>query len=122
MVNRVCAALVAVSSAALAACTHVTIYGDTEIRRDSFLRVSVSPGPNGRLLVSRLTGLGVIPGESGFTLGFLSQTLVIAAHPGRCQVVVLAEHEKQVESLKALLQGTGVSADSLCIASTGGKQ
>jgi len=105
---------------ALCACTHVEVVGDAAVRRESALKVSISPGPSGRLLVSRLTGLGVIPRDSGITLGFLRETLVMAGDPGRCQVVVLAEHERQAQNIQAMLREQGYSLTDLCVGSLGG--
>jgi len=119
-VNRsglVCAALCLLSCA----CTHVEIAGDAEVRRESALKVSVSPGPSGRLLVSRVTGLGVIPQDSGITFGFLRETRVMVGDPRQCQVVVLAEHDEQMRDIQALLNGQGRSLSSLCVGSLGGK-
>jgi hypothetical protein len=101
------------------ACTHIEIVGDAEVRRESAMKVSVTPGPSGRLLVSRLTGAGVIAQDSGVTLGLLSQTQVIAG--GQCQVVVLAERESQLRNIEALLQQQSQPLSGLCVGSLRGK-
>ncbi len=120
--NRTLAAAVGlgVSLPALCACTFIEIAGDAAVQRESALQVSITPGPSGRLLVSRLTGVGLIPRESGITLGFLRETRVIAGDPGGCQVVVLAEHEQQVRNIQAMLQEQGYSLTNLCVGSLGG--
>lgn len=113
----VCAALCLLSCA----CTHVEIAGEAEVTRESALKVSVSPGPSGRLLVSRLTGVGVIPQDSGITFGFLRETRVMVGDPRQCRIVVLAERDEQMRDIQALLSGQGHSLANLCVGSLGGK-
>jgi hypothetical protein len=71
----------------LSGCTIVEVNGASRVSGHlGVLRIEPSPGAG--LVAYRTSGLGLVPGPAGATLGFSKAEVAFAYDPSRCQAVV----------------------------------
>lgn len=104
-------------SAGLAACTIVKVEGPAKVTRvyPGILRITPTPGAG--MVAYRSTGLGLVPGRNGLTLGYADESVVTLATENECRIVLFEPDSKKVAELAALLRGI-VPEGQIC--NTGG--
>ncbi|WP_225206768.1 hypothetical protein [Novosphingobium huizhouense] len=101
-------------------CTIVRIEGDARLQlRGGVLKVAPADGAGA--IGYSVSGLGLVPGSGGPTLGYLRERGVFVYDPQACRVVLIEPHAGNVEALRAVL-AKNAGGDRLCVMGKGGSQ
>jgi hypothetical protein len=86
----------------LCGCAIVTIDGSSKIESIRFGVLRIQPNSDARIIVYRTTGLGLIPGRTGVTLGFLNEKTALVYNREDCRVVIFELPTDELARLKLL--------------------
>lgn len=80
--------LALLSSITLGGCTIVRVSGAKAVTSVHFGVLKIAPETPGGLVVIDTSGLGLVPGSSGATLGFSHERMVFLDDLSRCRLVI----------------------------------
>lgn len=75
--------------------------------------IRIAPAEGNETVVYRSSGLGIVPGWRGATLGFSRETVVALRGERACQIILFDPTQQNVEALVRLLQPIA-SRDQIC--------
>lgn len=92
-------------------CTTIEISGAERVVQHRFGVLSVVPDGKADALVIHVRGAGLVPGVTGATLGYASETAAYFYDPTQCRVVLFTETRVEVD---AFLDARGISPAEIC--------
>ncbi|UCP00581.1 hypothetical protein LF844_12460 [Metapseudomonas lalkuanensis] len=105
----------------LGGCSVINVYGNgVEVKRYFGLPL-YSIDPKGSAIYFDLTGVGVVAGPSGATLGYVNQAYA-AIPPNTCTSVFFTEDSKAAEDLIKYLIELDIDPGKICTINNRGKQ
>jgi hypothetical protein len=86
-------------------CTIIKIDGSSKIDSIRFGVLRIQPNSDARIIVYRTTGLGLIPGRTGVTVGFVNEKTALVYNREDCRVVIFELPTDELARLKLLELG-----------------
>lgn len=122
MVLRKKLLLIALLALPLHACTSINIHGnEAEIKRFyGFPIYNITPSSQSNSVYIRTTGVGVINGPTGISVGYLNE--IYAAVPaGKCSIVIFSATERELSNIMKALALANTQLDEVCLLTHDGK-
>ena len=97
-----------------AGCTTIRIEGAEPKVERHFGVLKVSPSEGAGVLVFQVRGAGLVPGATGVTIGYASETVAYFYDPKQCRVVLFADTSVGIDAFFAALKSQGVTTANIC--------
>lgn len=125
MVSRKKLLLIALLALPIPACTSINIRGNEDneaiIKKVyGFPIYNITPSNQSNSVYIRTTGIGVVKGVTGISIGYLNETYA-AVPAGKCSIVIFSATERELSNIRKALALANTQPDDVCLLTQEGK-
>lgn len=99
---------------ALPACTIVKIEGPVQAVQAHFGVLRIEPAPGTRAVVYSSSGIGIVPGHGGFTLGIMRERAALIYSPEDCRIILFDTNQEKIRNIIDSLAAVSPAPNSIC--------
>lgn len=113
--RRVIACMAGVCVIVLAGCTTVIVDGGSPSTERRFGVLRIEAAGDGRALVLRTMGAGIVPTTAGLSVGYVRETAAIVYAPEDCRVLLFLDKESEAAAFLAGFQEGDLTPEGVCV-------